>query len=169
MYGSNTSIARVSKMIAASQQPGDTPEGFFALYRAFLERRAGQWKEARHHADHARKLLMGSGYMLHAAMCHEAAGRFSLAAAEYAELGDIADARLAKRRRGPRGRPASDQLSPMQREIVFLVQEGGTIAQIAKRIARSPRTIAHHLAAVYDKLNIKGKSELLHYEMGVSE
>lgn len=53
----------------------------------------------------------------------------------------------------------ADALSPRQREILELVCEGMTNAQIAKRLYLSEFTIKQHLRAAYKLLGVKNRTE----------
>jgi DNA-binding CsgD family transcriptional regulator/tetratricopeptide (TPR) repeat protein len=44
-------------------------------------------------------------------------------------------------------------LSPREREVLRLVAEGMTDAEVAERLFISPRTVGHHLASIYAKLD----------------
>jgi predicted ATPase/DNA-binding CsgD family transcriptional regulator len=68
----------------------------------------------------------------------------------------------ARRTRGPRRRPAGgwDSLTPTEERVVALVAEGLTNPQAAERLFVSRATVKAHLAHVFDKLNVKSRSEL---------
>src|SRR5205085_12115887 len=64
----------------------------------------------------------------------------------------------------PRGPRASTQATPYQLtvrefEVLVLLCEGLRNAAIAARLFRSVRTIDHHLAAVFAKLNVCSRTE----------
>lgn len=65
-------------------------------------------------------------------------------------------------RRGSRRRPAAgwDSLTPTELEIVRLVAEGLTNAEIGKRLFISGRTVESHLSHVFAKLNVASKLQL---------
>jgi predicted ATPase/DNA-binding CsgD family transcriptional regulator len=69
----------------------------------------------------------------------------------------------AMRGRGSRDRPSSgwDSLTPAERQVVILVGEGLTNPEVGKRLFVSPRTVGHHLAHVYRKLNIHSRGALM--------
>ncbi|WP_217920762.1 ATP-binding protein [Miltoncostaea oceani] len=62
---------------------------------------------------------------------------------------------------GPRPATRSDPdgLTPRQREILALVAEGLTNAQIADRLVISERTVDHHVAAVLRKLGVASRAQ----------
>ena len=52
------------------------------------------------------------------------------------------------------------QLTPQQRQIIFLAGQGYTNREIADRLFLSPRTVASHLYRSYPKLGISGRHQL---------
>jgi predicted ATPase/DNA-binding CsgD family transcriptional regulator len=68
----------------------------------------------------------------------------------------------ARRGRGERDRPEMGwgSLSPIQREVVRLVADGFTNAQIGERLFISPNTVKKHLSTVYAKVGADGRAEL---------
>lgn len=87
------------------------------------------------------------------------------------DLGAEPAAAMARRRlrdlgvrsvpRGPRAETRSNVagLTPRQVEVVDLVAEGLTNAQIAERLVLSVRTVDHHVSAVLQKLGVAGRDE----------
>ena len=55
---------------------------------------------------------------------------------------------------------ALSQLSPQQRQIIYLAASGQTNREIAGRLFLSPRTVASHLYRSYPKLGISGRHQL---------
>ena len=51
-----------------------------------------------------------------------------------------------------------DRLSAREREVLALVAEGATNDAIARTLGVSPRTVERHLANVYAKLGLEGRS-----------
>lgn len=60
-------------------------------------------------------------------------------------------------------RQAYDTLTAREREVLHLVAEGCTNAEVGKRLFISPRTVEIHRAAVMKKLGLKNQIELLTY------
>jgi DNA-binding CsgD family transcriptional regulator len=61
---------------------------------------------------------------------------------------------------GPAAVPALAGLGEAQRQVLRLVLDGLTSAEIAARRGRSRRTVEHQLAAIYRKLGVSGRLEL---------
>ena len=54
-----------------------------------------------------------------------------------------------------------DRLSPREREVSVLVAKGLTNPQIAARLFISATTVRHHLTAIFRKLRIANRFELI--------
>jgi len=52
-------------------------------------------------------------------------------------------------------------LTDREGEVLELVREGKDNVQIAARLGLSPRTVANHLTAIYDKLHVTGRHDLV--------
>ena len=61
------------------------------------------------------------------------------------------------------GAPLFAILTPREREILKLVAEGRSTAQIAAEIDISPKTVDAHRQHIMDKLNIRGIADLTRY------
>ncbi len=68
----------------------------------------------------------------------------------------------ALRGRGERKRPPDgwESLTPTEREVVRLVEEGLPNKDIATRLFVSPRTVQSHLRHVYNKLGLTSRVQL---------
>jgi DNA-binding CsgD family transcriptional regulator len=64
----------------------------------------------------------------------------------------------------PRSKGATP-LSPREREIVQLIAEDLTNAEIAERLIISPRTVTTHLDRIYTRLGINSRTALVRYAM----
>src|SRR3954447_9167174 len=62
-----------------------------------------------------------------------------------------------------RGDPSAEALSSREIEVLRLVAAGRTAAEIAGRLAISPRTVQAHVISIYGKLNIATRSALTRY------
>ena len=67
-----------------------------------------------------------------------------------------------------RGSPSTvpdpyEKLTPREREVLQMVAEGNTSAQIARRTFTSPRTVEAHRAHVIQKLGLRTKTDLIRY------
>jgi predicted ATPase/DNA-binding CsgD family transcriptional regulator len=75
----------------------------------------------------------------------------------------LADAvAYARRGRGERQRPRIGwaSLTPVERDVVRLVAEGHTNAEIGQRLFMSVNTVKKHLSHVYAKVEIEGRADL---------
>lgn len=65
--------------------------------------------------------------------------------------------------RGTGGRPAPPSLTDRERDIVALVGKGLRNEEIARRLGISEKTVRNNLTAVFDKLGVSGRLELVVY------
>jgi predicted ATPase/DNA-binding CsgD family transcriptional regulator len=67
-----------------------------------------------------------------------------------------------RRARGTRKRPAGgwESLTPTERQVIELVSEGLTNPQVAERMFISRATVKVHLAHIFQKLDVRSRSEL---------
>jgi DNA-binding NarL/FixJ family response regulator len=56
-----------------------------------------------------------------------------------------------------------DGLTAREREVLHLVAQGLTDAQVADALVISPRTVNAHLRSIYSKLNIASRHAATHY------
>ena len=87
-----------------------------------------------------------------ATACWDAGVRMSLAAA----------VAYARRGRGERRRPQVGwaSLTPVERDVVRLVAEGHSNADIGRRLFVSVNTVKKHLTRVYTKVDVEGRAGL---------
>lgn len=57
--------------------------------------------------------------------------------------------------------PTDSGLTAREREVLQLVAEGASTAQLAARLYISPRTVKNHLASIYAKLEARDRTEAL--------
>jgi DNA-binding CsgD family transcriptional regulator len=83
--------------------------------------------------------------------------------AEGAALSTEETIAYAQRGRGDRKRPSSgwESLTPTERDVVRLVSEGLTNADVAARLFISPRTVQTHLTHIYTKLGLTSRVQLV--------
>jgi DNA-binding NarL/FixJ family response regulator len=87
---------------------------------------------------------------------------FDTAVAEGRSLSLDAAVAYARRGRGERKRPATGwaSLTPMEVQVVDLIREGRTNAEIGEQLYVSPRTVQAHLSRIYTKLGVNGRTAL---------
>jgi predicted ATPase/DNA-binding NarL/FixJ family response regulator len=105
-----------------------------------------------------------AGYEASVTALRDAMGEkdFDAAWAEGAALSTEEAIAYAQRGRGERKRPASGwaSLTPAERDVVRLVNEGLGNNDIATRLFVSPRTVQTHLTHVYTKLGLSSRVQL---------
>jgi DNA-binding CsgD family transcriptional regulator len=91
------------------------------------------------------------------------AAEFDAAWAEGAALSAEEALAYAQRGRGERERPATgwESLTPTEQDVVRLVQDGLSNAEVATRLFISPRTVQTHLTHVYVKLGLTSRVQLV--------
>jgi predicted ATPase/DNA-binding CsgD family transcriptional regulator/DNA-binding XRE family transcriptional regulator len=64
---------------------------------------------------------------------------------------------------------AAERLTRREQEVLRLLAEGWSYNQIAERLVISPRTVNHHVSAIYDKLGVSSRVAALRYaqELGL--
>lgn len=102
--------------------------------------------------DRARNAARAALEPTDATACWDAGGELSLADA----------VAYARRGRGERQRPQIGwaSLTPVERDVVRLVAEGHTNAEIGQRLFISVNTVKTHLTHVYTKVDVDGRAEL---------
>ena len=102
--------------------------------------------------DHARNAALAALDDTDATACWDAGGELSLADA----------VAYARRGRGERQRPQFGwaSLTPVERDVVRLVAEGHTNAEIGQRLFISVNTVKKYLSRVYAKVDVDGRADL---------
>jgi len=91
------------------------------------------------------------------------AGRPYLSPALSDNLGDIQQRLTAHRRQMKDTRGAYESLTGRERQVLQLVGEGYTSAQVAERLVISPRTVDMHRRHIFRKLGLSGEAALARY------
>ena len=102
--------------------------------------------------DRARNTAQAALDPADATACWDAGGELALADA----------VAYARRGRGERQRPQIGwaSLTPVERDVVRLVAEGHTNAEIGQRLFISVNTVKKHLSRVYTKVDVGGRADL---------
>ena len=102
--------------------------------------------------DSARNTAQAALDPTDATACWDAGGELALADA----------VAYARRGRGERQRPQIGwaSLTPVERDVVRLVAEGHTNAEIGQRLFISVNTVKKHLSRVYTKVDVDGRADL---------
>lgn len=101
-----------------------------------------------------------SGYVLKGSTPDELVGALKELKAGGAPMSPrIARALLLELREAPA--PTPDPLSPRERQLLKLVDEGLTYKQISDRLHVSPHTVHSHIKNIYEALHAKSRSEAL--------
>ncbi|MFI5896469.1 ATP-binding protein [Actinoplanes sp. NPDC051513] len=125
----------------------------------------GEWRAA---ADEWEK--RGCPYLRAEALCAGDAGATAEALRIYDRLGAVRPARRLRGElrerglpvpRGPRPATAADPtgLTGRQREVLALIAEGLSNADIAARLTLSAKTVDHHVSAVLGKLGVRNRGQ----------
>ncbi len=178
--GIGSAIADAYQLALAARQPWILDEFSFWMWRAgypieplhgsetpYAQQIAGNWREAAH--IWAR---IGCAYeQAIALMDSEDPPRLLEALDIFDGLGAVPAAAKLRRRlrqmgvhgvpRGPRKATRSHPagLTPRQVEVLELVAEGLTNAEISERLFVSPKTVDHHVSALLTKLGVSSRTE----------
>lgn len=72
-------------------------------------------------------------------------------------------ARGALARAGTPAEPAPDELTPQQSEILTLLAQGSTYAQISEALCLSEATVRYHMGQIMDRLHLQNRSQVIAY------
>jgi len=132
---------------------------------SYAARLLGAADGIRHRLDHARYPMYQAGYDAAVTAVRDALGKkdFDTAWADGAALSTEEAIAYAQRGRGERKRASSGwgSLTPMEQDVVRLVQEGLGNKDIGTRLFISPRTVQTHLTHVYAKLGLTSRVQLV--------
>ncbi len=95
-----------------------------------------------------------------AAAAHEIRGETAAAIAIYGSAGCVRDVRRLSGILTVRTTEASANLTKREREIARFVADGQSNRRIAASLSLSERTVEHHIASVFSKLNLHSRTEL---------
>ena len=150
--GAAAALEQVAELTAAFDEPDRSLRLLAASERFHTDERIARFPQQADHFDRARNRAQAALSPADATASWEEGGQLSLADAIV----------YARRGRGERRRPQIgwESLTPTEREIVQLVAQGHTNAQIAERLFISANTVKKHLTHVYAKLEVDGRAGL---------
>jgi DNA-binding CsgD family transcriptional regulator/tetratricopeptide (TPR) repeat protein len=180
LAGIEPPIGEAYRLAMATQQPWVTDELAFWMWRAtgiaevletpqtpYTQQMSGHWREAAESWD-----VIGCSYeQATALMDSRDAADLLKALTILDDLGALPAASKVRRElrrmgiqgvpRGPRQKTRSHPagLTPRQVEVLELVAEGLTNADIAERLFVSPKTVDHHVSALLTKLDAASRQE----------
>jgi DNA-binding CsgD family transcriptional regulator/tetratricopeptide (TPR) repeat protein len=138
----------------------DIPEPFLSGLKGDWERAAQLWLERGDHYEHALELLGSADRetLLHA---FEIFDRLRARPAAHLTRVRLRDTGVRRIPRGvsPRTRDNILGLTDRQAEVLGLIGEGLTNAEIAERLVLSVRTVDHHVSAILAKLGVETRKE----------
>jgi DNA-binding CsgD family transcriptional regulator len=152
--------------LVATWLPARIPVDSFAMAEPYELQRAGRWIDAA--ADWQRRgcsfeagLALGrSGdaeALAHSVPLFESAGASAAAGRSRALLRALGVPQPRLPRPSTRAHPAG--LTARQAEVLALVREGLSDAEIARRLVLSRRTVEHHVSAVLEKLGVPSRHD----------
>jgi non-specific serine/threonine protein kinase len=96
----------------------------------------------------------------------EAGGKLSLEQAiAFARSLPMKVAELSRSAVGAPAIPAGDELTPREREIAVLVEQGKTNQEIAAGLMISPRTVEKHVANILSKLDLTSRAQIVRWSI----
>ncbi|HMH37398.1 MAG TPA: LuxR C-terminal-related transcriptional regulator [Streptosporangiaceae bacterium] len=145
--------------LAAARTAGDLSEQADLLcLMAVAARKGGQLTAARAWLRESAELAVFGGYPLRMIDVLEQGGHLCAATGRPAEAVTLWSATMAQCQAA--GRPGLARLSARERELVTLVAQGRTDAQIAEQLFISVRTVRTHLDRIRDKSGCRRRADL---------
>jgi predicted ATPase/DNA-binding CsgD family transcriptional regulator len=150
--GAAAALENIAALAAALGEPERSLRLLAASQRFHTDTGIARFPVQADRFDRARDSARAALDPTDAAACWDAAGELSLADA----------AAYARRGRGERQRPRIGwaSLTPVERDVVRLVAEGHTNAEIGERLFMSVNTVKKHLSHVYAKVDVDGRADL---------
>jgi DNA-binding CsgD family transcriptional regulator len=155
-YGDRVGAAAVLETIADLAVALGEPERAFRLLAAsqrfHTESGIARLPVQAERFERARNTAQAALEPTDATACWDAGGELALADA----------VAYARRGRGARQRPQIGwaSLTPVERDVVRLVAEGHSNAEIGQRLFISVNTVKKHLSRVYTKVDVDGRTDL---------
>jgi len=162
-------LARVSELVDAAAQTGDTGRATQALVGATIAGRMGKAPEAEALGMAAARFYASLGWPLLQANALELAGKRETALAIYERRGAVADVRRLAAPVESASSGALALLSSRESEVAALVARGLRNTEIAKRLNIGSKTVEKHLASVFRKLGFSSRSQVVAFITGASQ
>jgi ATP/maltotriose-dependent transcriptional regulator MalT len=149
----------LSRAQAIESIPVDIAEPYRLLLAAKWREAAAIWADIGMPYEHALALAEGPEEALRDALAIlERLGANPLAAVVRRRLRDVGARRIPRgRQESTRGNPAG--LTTKEIEVLVLLAEGGSNAQLARQLHRSTKTVDHHVSAILGKLGARSRTE----------
>jgi DNA-binding CsgD family transcriptional regulator len=150
--GAASALENIADLAAALGEPERSLRLLAASQRFHTESGIARFPVQADRFDRARDAARAALDDTDATACWEAGGELSLADA----------VAYARRGRGERQRPRIGwaSLTPVERDVVRLVAEGHSNAEIGERLFMSVNTVKKHLSHVYAKVDVDGRADL---------
>jgi DNA-binding CsgD family transcriptional regulator len=150
--GAAAALAAIADLAVAMGEPDRSLRLLAASQRFHAESGIARFPVEADRFDRAHNAARAALDDTEAAACWDAGGQLSLAEA----------VAYARRGRGQRQRPRVGwaSLTPVERDVVGLVAQGHTNAEIGQRLFMSVNTVKKHLSRVYAKVDVDGRANL---------
>lgn len=150
--GTAAALETIADLVLAHGKPEQSLRLLAASQRFHTGTGIARFPTQADRVDRARNTARAALDPTDATACWEAGSALSLADA----------VSYARRGRGERQHPRFgwESLTPAERDVVVLVAEGHTNAEIAERLFISVNTVKKHLSHVYAKVDVDGRADL---------